>query len=253
MPSFSTAKPSTRRAPPERFGATQHAPDVTWFVIALAIFLALFNNVTNWRPLPGWTYVPLNVTVAVVLVVCARVVGLGWDDLGFDRQGLWPGLRAGGAVVAVVALGLALAFVLPGADRFLSDRRVAGLGSAGLAYTALLRIPLGTALFEEIAFRGVLFGAWSRIASPTRTAVGSSIIFGLWHIVPMLELLRTNAIGGGRLTTSALVALGVIGTAAAGLIFVALREWTGGIIAPFIVHAATNSFATLAAYIWQRT
>jgi uncharacterized protein len=225
---------------------------VTTFVVSVAIFLALFNNLTNWRPLPGWTYVPLNVCVAVALVALSRVQGLAWEELGFAREGLWPGLRTGGVVVAVIAAGLALALVLPGAERLLADRRVAGLGGAGLVYTALLRIPLGTAVLEEIAFRGVLYGAWLRVASPTQAAVGSSVVFGLWHIVPMLELLRTNSLGGGALKTSALVALGVVGTTAAGLIFVAMRVWTTGLVAPLLVHAATNSLATVAAFIWQR-
>lgn len=225
---------------------------MTTFVVSVAIFLALFNNLTNSWPLPRWTYVPLNVGVAIVLLTLARVRGLTWDELGLGRHALWPGLRTGGVVVLVIVAGLALAFVLPGAERFLSDRRVAGLGGAGLAYTTLLRIPFGTAVLEEVAFRGVLYGAWLRIASPAQAAIGSSVIFGLWHIVPMLELLRTNSIGGGSLATFALVTLGVVGTAAAGLIFVAMREWTGGLVAPLLVHAATNSLATVAAYIWQR-
>ena len=225
---------------------------MTSFVVSVAAFLAVFNNLTNWRPLPRWTYVPLNLGVACALLLLARARGLSWDELGLGRQGLWPGVKVGGLVVVVVAAGLALAFVLPGAERFLSDRRVAGLDSSGLAYTALLRIPFGTAVLEEVAFRGVLYAAWLRVASPTQAAIGSSVIFGLWHIVPMLDLLRTNSLAGGTFTMSAFVALGVVGTAAAGLIFVALREWTGGLVAPLLVHAATNSLATVAAYVWQR-
>jgi uncharacterized protein len=226
---------------------------VTWFVAALAIFLSLFNNVANALPLPRWTYVPLNVGVATVLVAIARMLGLSWDELGLHRASVLPGLRTGGLIVLVIVLGLALSFVLPVADRFLSDRRVAGLGTGELVYTALLRIPLGTALLEELAFRGVLYGSWRRIAPMTAAAIGSSVIFGLWHIVPTFDLLRANRIGARASTTFLLIAAGVGGTTVAGLLLVALRESTGGVLAPLIVHAAANSLATVAAVTWQRT
>jgi membrane protease YdiL (CAAX protease family) len=116
-----------------------------------------------------------------------------------------------------------------------------------------VRIPLGTALLEEVAFRGVLYGAWLRIASPVVAAVGASAVFGLWHIVPTLELMRTNVFGGNTVMRSAAVGAGIAATAIGGLLFVALREWTGGIAGPIVVHTAANSFATVAAYIWQRT
>ena len=226
---------------------------MTSFIVALAAFLAVFNNLSNWRPWPGWTYVPINIAVAAVLLVVARTRGLGWDELGLDRDVMWRGVRYGTLIAALIVLGLALAFVIPGAQRFLADRRVAGLDAAGLAYTALIRIPLGTVLLEEIAFRGVLYGAWLRIASPTAALIGSSVIFGLWHVVPTLELLRTNSFGGSVVVKSAYVGLGVIGTAIGGAALVGLREWTGGIAAPIIVHTAANSLATVAAYVWQRT
>ena len=226
---------------------------MTLFVTATALFLTLFNNIANWRPLPRWTYVPLNVAVAAALVILARFRGLSWGELGLHRPAFGPGLRWGGIIAGGLAAALALSFFLPGAERFLNDRRVAGLSGAGLAYTTLVRIPFGTALLEEVAFRGVLYGAWLRISPPLAAAVGSSLVFGLWHIVPTLDLLRTNAMAAGIATRWAAVAAGVVLTAVGGLLFVALREWTNGIVGPIVVHAAANSLATLAAYTWQRT
>jgi uncharacterized protein len=224
---------------------------MTTFVALTAIFLSTLNNVTNWWQLPGWTYVPVNVSIAAALVGAARWQGLSWDELGLSRQGLWPGLRTGGVIAAAVAGGLALAFIVPAAERFLADNRVAGLGTSGLMYTAIVRIPLGTVVLEEIAFRGVLFGAWNRVASTTIAAIGSCAIFGIWHIVPMLEMLRTNSFGGGPGAKVGVVLLGVIGTAIGGGVLLAIRVWTGGIVGPALVHAATNCLATLAAYMWQ--
>lgn len=222
-------------------------------VASLVVFLSLYNNVTAWAPLPAWTYVPLNTAVAVVLVGLARAAGIGWADLGMSRAAVPSGIRIGIAATLVIAAGIALAFFIPGAQRFLADQRVAGLTAGGLAYTALLRIPVGTALFEEATFRGVLYGAWAEAASPWTAALGSSLVFGIWHIGPTLVLLQENGFGGSTWARGLLVAGSVAGTAAGGLILVAIRIRTQGIVGPFLVHAAANSLAIVAAYVWQRS
>ena len=107
---------------------------------------------------------------------------------------------------------------------------------------------LGTVVLEEVAFRGVLFGAWARLGSPARAAVGSSLIFGLWHIRPAIELLDVNAIGESALTRIPLVMAAVVLTAAAGVFFCVLRLRSRSLLAPALAHAAINSLATVAAF-----
>jgi membrane protease YdiL (CAAX protease family) len=116
-----------------------------------------------------------------------------------------------------------------------------------------VRIPLGTALLEEVAFRGVLQGAWAREASTASSVAGSSLAFGLWHIGPALELLRINAIAQAPLARAAAVVAAVAATAAGGALFSLVRLRTGGIAGPAFAHAAINAFATLAAFVRQRT
>lgn len=221
-------------------------------VAGLAVFLALYNNALALLALPAWTYVPLNLAVGVGLVALARSRGLSWSDLGLSGEGVGPGVRVGLLLTVVIAAGLALAFVVPGAERFLEDKRVAGLSVAGGLYTVFVRIPLGTALFEELAFRGVLYGAWSRAGSTFTAALGSSIVFGIWHIGPALVLLRENDFSGGNLARAAIVAGSVAGTAFGGLLLVWLRVRTHGMVGPAIVHTAANSLGTVAALLWQR-
>jgi membrane protease YdiL (CAAX protease family) len=73
---------------------------------------------------------------------------------------------------------------------FLDARYHLDAGSA--LVTALLVIPIGTVLLEEIAFRGVLHGL-VRHHHGTLWATGlSSILFGLWHILPSLRLSGAN-------------------------------------------------------------
>lgn len=220
-------------------------------VVALGVFLVLYNNAVALVSTPAWTYVPLNLAVGAALVALARARGLAWSELGLSASGVGPGVRVGLLLTLVIAAGLALAFVVPGAERFLADKRVAGLTVGGMLYTAFVRIPFGTALFEELAFRGVLYGWWSRVGTMTAAAVGSSVVFGLWHIGPALLLLRENGFAGGTLARVAVVAGAVAGTAIGGLLLVWLRVRTQGIVGPLIVHAAANSLATIAAFVWQ--
>ena len=72
-------------------------------------------------------------------------------------------------VAASYTIGLAVPDVRP----LLHDGRVAGADGGAIAYQVLIRIPLGTVLWEETAFRGVLLAALLRVLPP-RTAVGIS-------------------------------------------------------------------------------
>jgi len=110
-----------------------------------------------------------------------------------------------------------------------------------VAYQALIRIPVGTALWEEVAFRGVLQAALRRVMpKPTAIAV-TSCVFGAWHIRPTLQALRANGLAGTRGRAVAGVAAAVAGTTAGGVLFSWLRERSGGLAAPILVHVATNS------------
>jgi len=62
------------------------------------------------------------------------------------------------------------------------------LGWGGAFLTAFLLIPLGTVLFEEVAFRGVLWGLLRRGRGTVTATAVSSALFGLWHVLPSLGL-----------------------------------------------------------------
>lgn len=222
------------------------------FLVWTGALLAAYNNATNLLGLPEGVYVPLNLTTGALLVAAARRQGYDWDTVGLSRAAVRPGLRWGAAGAAVVAVGLAAALAWPPAAPLLADERVAGLSRAGLAYQVGVRIPLGTVAFEEVAFRGVLLGAWARDHTVPAAVVGSSALFGVWHIGPTLVLLAENEVALGLWATVATVAGSVALTTGAGAAFAALRLRTGGILAPALVHLATNALGTLAAHWAQR-
>lgn len=222
------------------------------FVLGTGALLAVYNNATNLLGLPEAAYVPANLTAAGMLVAAARRHGYAWDTIGLSRSAVAPGWRVGAVGAGMVAAGLGVALAWPPAAPFLADKRVADLSPAGVLGRIGVRIPLGTVLFEELAFRGVLLGAWAHERSVPAAVAGTSAMFGLWHIGPTLVLLAENDVAlapaGRALAVGGSVAL----TAAAGTVFALLRLRTGGVLAPALVHLATNALGTLAAYHAQR-
>ena len=191
--------------------------------------------------------------MGVALVAWARSQGVSWQALGLSGRSFQTEVRWGLVFGAALAAPLFLALALPEpVSSLLDDPRMAGVGAAGLAYVTLVRIPLGTALFEEVAFRGVLYGSLATIRGPESAILVSSAVFGLWHVTATLELLQ----GSERLSAPGLLALGVIGGVVAtflgGLFFGWLRRRTGGVYGPFFTHWLVNSLAALAAYLAHR-
>ena len=214
----------------------------------LLLLLLAWNNVVITR-VPGHpaVYPVVNGLAAVALVAAARAGGLSWVELGLARDRLRAGAAWGGVVAALVAVGYLVALALPATRPLLADERVAGRDAAELAYDVLLRIPGGTVLWEEVAFRGVLLAVLLRLA-PLRTAVAvSALAFGLWHVRPTLSALATNELVDGAVPTAAALVAAVALTAASHVVFVWLRLRSGSLLAPVLLHLSTNVLGTLAA------
>jgi membrane protease YdiL (CAAX protease family) len=129
----------------------------------------------------------------------------------------------------------------------LTDARVAGLGAGEVAYRALVHVPLGTVLWEELAFRGVLLAALARVLTLRAAVAVSAAVFGVWHVRPTLSAVAVNDLVSGPLLVWSTVLLGCAATALAGILLAWLRLRTGSLLAPALLHLATNSLGTLAA------
>ncbi|HST96387.1 MAG TPA: CPBP family intramembrane glutamic endopeptidase [Geodermatophilus sp.] len=215
--------------------------------VALAPVLGAWNNLVVHR-LPGrpGSYVVANVAAAGVLLTAARASGLSWAELGLGRRRLAAGARCGGTCAAVVAAGYGTALAVPALRPLLGDARASGLGGGELAGQVLVRIPLGTVLWE-VAFRGVLLATLGRLLSRRGATGVSAALFGLWHVRPTLGALAANDLAGGPLARSGAVVLACLGTSAAGVLFAELRLRSGSLLAPALLHLATNCLGPLAA------
>jgi membrane protease YdiL (CAAX protease family) len=215
--------------------------------VAVALALVAWNNVIVPR-LPGDRgYLAGNVIASAALLTAARAAGLSWEQLGLERRRVRAGARWGGACVVLVAAGYAVAVAVPDVRPLLADERAAGRDATAVAYAAMVRIPLGTVLWEEVAFRGVLLAALGRVLSPRAAVAASAVVFGLWHVRPAFDAVTANDLADGPVLTGLAVLLGCSFTALAGVLFVWLRLRSGSLLAPALLHLATNSLGTVAA------
>ncbi|GIE75232.1 hypothetical protein Aph02nite_11820 [Actinoplanes philippinensis] len=181
-------------------------------------------------------------TIAVVLLIMAAV--RVWNHRGPARAQPFTGPLAAALLVAVsgvalplhgwgyalgaallTAAGYGIVLLVPAGRRALAARSY-----DHPLRRALVGVPLATVIFEEVAFRGVL---WALIADGHgvgwATAI-TAILFGLWHLPDSGEVAFTTL---------------------AGVLLSILRAVSGGVLAPFVLHWTANGLGILAS-AWVR-
>ncbi len=231
---------------------------------ALAILTTA--NVLNNRVAPR--IAPLTSAAATAaLIGLARRSGLSWQELGFER-GRRGALIGAALTLGGVVPGYAAGVAWPRTRPLFLDERALSISRARVAEEVLLQVPIGTVLLEEVGFRGVVHGLVARAHGQVAATAVSSALFGLWHVLPALDMARANpavaalATGDGERfnadtpdsavrRAAGAVAGSVVATAAAGVLFCALRR-RGGLLAPAMLHTATNTLGHLAARVARR-
>jgi membrane protease YdiL (CAAX protease family) len=211
--------------------------------------LALHNLAVH-RLLPAPADAALNLATAAGLTTFARHAGCSRADLGIGVEDAGRGLRVGLGAAAVAAGAAALGAALPATRRFFRDRRLSDVGPGEAAYHLTVRIPLATALAEELLFRGVLLALFRQRRSPTAAVWWTSLLFGAWHVLPTIDHYQGNPASdlvadpsrGRRLAVLATT----LSTTGAGGVFAWLRLRSRSVLAPILAHAAVNVSAYLA-------
>jgi len=218
---------------------------------AAASAATLACNVAISRPIPGIGYVMANDSAAVLSVIAARTCGVSRPGMGMCPDRLGRGIRIGLTTALPAAAVVGLGAVVPATREFFRDERARGGGTRHVLFEALVRIPLGTALPEEVIFRGSLLGLFTQRHCPAVAASMSSILFGVWHVLPTLRTLPLSPAGtrvhGDPVRTVGVVLGTVTATTLAGYGLAWLRFRSGSIAAPVVAHASLNGAAYLAA------
>ncbi|HEX6299814.1 MAG TPA: CPBP family intramembrane glutamic endopeptidase [Acidimicrobiia bacterium] len=210
----------------------------------MLLILAAHNVVQN-SILNEHGYVPGNVVVAATLAGLARDAGLTWEEIGLGRGDLRMSRRTGAWILTASTAFLAVTARIPRIRHHLRDER-APIGSRRETIRrALIRFPVGTALFEEVAFRGVLPAL---LASATRSGdITAAGMFAIWHLIPTHHALRVNGIAQGPRSRILGTLAGSAAAGLAGYVLSRVRRKTGSILAPWLIHSAVNTTSFLAA------
>jgi membrane protease YdiL (CAAX protease family) len=218
---------------------------------ALAVVLVVLVAVNLWVHLgPPRVHVLTGPLAALALLLVARAAGLSWSELGLAREDLLRGAAYGAVTAAAVAAVYLVAVAVPFTRGAFRDTRYQ-VGPGAAVLMALVTVPLATVVFEEVAFRSVLWGLLESEGGAAPAVVVTAALFGLWHVLPALKLARTNQAIRGDGSTGSRTVLTVLATVAfttaAGVLFAELRRRSGSLLAPVILHWATNGLGVLAA------
>lgn len=202
--------------------------------------IAVYNVVQNTL-LTDRGYVVGNVLVAAGALSWARRSDIGWSELGLDPESMVEGLATGAAVgTAAAVLTLAIQDSRPTRALF-DDERLTGIDRAEMWHRLLVRFPLGTALFEEVLFRGVLPAAFPNRPVWQQELISAGV-FAVWHIIPTSQTVAANregrSLAPGRKATA--VVGGSLAAGLAGLGFSALKRVSSSLAAPWLAHATIN-------------
>jgi membrane protease YdiL (CAAX protease family) len=211
----------------------------TGVVVVSLVGMNLTQHVLH---LPWWVR-PLE---AAALVGLARLNGLTWAQLGLGREQLPSGARWGLGAVAVVGAVYTVGALLPATRPAFQDTRY-DLPLPGALWSAFVVIPLGTVLPEELAFRSVLWGTLARFSRPWQVLATTSVLFGLWHVLPVVQAgASDDGVASAAGSNELLLVLGTVAlTTLGGLVFGELRRRSGSVLAGAGAHWATNGLGVL--------
>jgi len=229
-----------------------------WWPLLLVGAALIVINIANNRVAPQAHYLLWSFVGSVVLLAIGLLDGSDFTDMGLGFSYLLPGLIWAGISIAAVTLVYLIGSVFKKTREAFADQRIGSLSGGRLLFQSMVEVPLGTVLLEEIAFRAVLFSMLARRFDLITAIVISSILFGLWHILPSIGSHVNNpalggVVGSGRRGHILAVLASVLTTTVAGVLFTLMRIFSGSVIAPMGFHWATNGLGYAFSWILLRS
>jgi membrane protease YdiL (CAAX protease family) len=162
-------------------------------------------------------------------------MGLTLAEVGLGRKTVRSSLLLGlslGLCAPLIALGFTKWSLITGLPWW--DNAI--VSDSSLLYRLAFRIPVGTAAFEELAFRGVLFGALMH-EGENKALWLTSGIFGLYHISLIVRVIDAAGLGPlPPLELAGLILAGVAITFIWGLAFGFVRWRSGNVVGAIVTH-----------------
>jgi membrane protease YdiL (CAAX protease family) len=208
-----------------------------WSLGAVAVAA---NGMTNGS-LPPKFHVPIGLLASAVSSYAFRA-DVTMREQGLALRALPRGTLYGTAASIPIAATLIFGARNKHSRPMYAEERITAVSGQRAAYEMLIRIPLGTALPEEIIFRGSLLGLLLRHHPTLIAAALDSFLFGLWHVTPTLSRMPTHGLTKESTIAfrCAWLAVTVGATFVSGLALSWLRLRSGSIVAPWMAHTTAN-------------
>ena len=221
--------------------------------LALLLLLMLAASITTFKASPH-VYVRVALAWTVAFLTFGQPAGLSLAQMGLAN---WAtGVLWALAAVGIIGGGLLAGVHIPRLHPLFADERAINVSGTEVAVKSLVEVPMGTVLLEEVVFRSVLLGMLVAQFGTVVGVAGASLLFGLWHILPSLEMhdshSLTSQLGSGWKGKLVTVVGTIVATGAAGVVFSMLVVWSGSILAPVGLHWSMNSLGTVAAWFVAR-
>lgn len=207
-------------------------------IAAVVATLVAYNTVVN-EALPTTVHGVAAALTALLLWWIAGRAGIDGEVMGLGRSQVRSGLLWGAGASTIVVAGIASLGAFTATRSNFEDASIGAMDGSSLIWEVGVRIPIVTAGFEEFAFRGVLLSVLALAMTARWAVVVQAVLFGLWHVLP------TH--GPGVSWGEVVIAVGF--TAIAGVVFATLRQRSRSLVAPWLLHTATNSTTMLTAWL----
>lgn len=227
-----------------------------WHYLDAIIYLVVIGlygiAVSIYIPKKYYSY--SNILIGLGSIVYGVVLGLSGASMGLSPGNLAKDALLVAGIACVIVVVLFIINLIPPVHRLFTDAPSKRFTKRGAAHELLFRIPFGTALSEEIIFRGVLLGILLKDTTKLSALFIAAIAFGLWHIIPTLQTVRANdafktIIGDGWQHHVFSIVVTVLVTSVAGFVFGWLRILTGSLLVPWALHTLANGFSIGNAYL----
>jgi membrane protease YdiL (CAAX protease family) len=216
-------------------------------IVGVLIAMMGFQGLT--LGVDGWKYVSAALATTGGLALIAWHHGVNALNMGLSHTTWLTGLIWSFGLIAGVGVVIGLAGRHPRTQPLFADERHDTSGVIA-ARRALLDIPFGTVLVEEFAFRGVMLALVTVLYGSMWAVVITSILFGLWHVAPAVEMHNAHQVTKGSPWPTILSTVLFTGIAGAG--FAALRLFTGSLFPPAALHWASNGTGVIVGWFIAR-
>jgi membrane protease YdiL (CAAX protease family) len=181
----------------------------------------------------------------VAIYVFCRYAGLSAGDLSLSKGNFTKALLPTILVPAALIVGLSIVYLIE-PSLFQDDRYNQPLSDA--LFYILIALPLKIIIIEELLFRGILLTTFTHVVGVKKAAVISSLLFGLWHVLPSRDVSSEAVTFLGSFEYVGTIVGIVIATTLAGIALCYAREKFNSIYVPIAAHWAINATAVMLAY-----